>query len=151
VIINLICASTCTQYSTEVAVPVPNNNGFGAGPDPIATVQDVPYSLTPRTTGIIGIAGPPAPPSQPGSSPVIFYSAGQTVPVVVNGAAACSFDTQVTGGDYVVASPNNGGYCASAGTTMPASGQILGIALGTNGMSSFGAPFAQTIILGAGH
>jgi hypothetical protein len=153
VTINLICASTCTQYALQVVVPAPNPGAHNPQPpDPIGKVQDVPNNFPPQTTGIIGIAGPPAAPNQPGFVAPITYSAGQVVPVIVNGPVACQFDTQVTGGDYVVGSTINvGGFCASVGKTRPTSGQIIGIALGTNGLGSFGGPWAQTIVLGAGH
>jgi hypothetical protein len=71
--------------------------------------------------------------------------------VIVNGPVACQFDNQVVGGDYVVPSPYNGGFCHSVGPTLPTSGQILGLALSANGPKSFGAPFFQTILLGAAH
>jgi len=150
IIVNLICASTCSQYAPQVQVPQGDPSSFDGPFDLISKVQDAPY-FPPTTTGIIGIAGPAAPPSPPGSAAGIIYSAGQTVPVIVNGLVACQFDNQVVGGDYVVPSPYNGGYCHSAGQTVPTSGQILGLALAANGPDSFGSPFAETILLGAAH
>jgi hypothetical protein len=116
-------------------------------PNLVSKVNDAPLGTA---TGIIGIAGPAGtiPPPAFGSGGII-YTAGQTVPVIVNGLVNCQFDTQVLGGDYVQPSSNNGGFCSSAGHSYPASGQIIGIALSANGPESFGSPFAQTILLGA--
>jgi hypothetical protein len=147
-IINLICASICSQYAPQIQVAAPGSPSEPpfTGVDTISKVQDAPAGTT---AGIIGIAGPPAPISPPGSAGGIIYSAGQTVPVIVNGMVACQFDTQVVGGDFVQPSSNNIGFCSSAGQTYPASGPVLGIALSANGPGSFGSPFAETIVLGA--
>jgi hypothetical protein len=112
----------------------------------ISKVADAPLGTT---SGIIGIAGPAAAPAPNSFASVTYYTAGQTVPVIVSGAVGCQFDNQVIGGDYVLLSPNNPGSCRSAGSTYPASGKVLGLALSANGPESFGAPFAQAIVLGA--
>ena len=146
--INLVCNSYCSQSLLEVLVPVGDQNN----PDQIAKVNDAGYTIT---NGIIGVAGPVGtiPPPYFGSSG-ITYSAGQTVPVYVQGLVNCAFDNQSIAGDLVQASPYNGGYCHDAGPTFPSSGQVIGIALSANGPESFGQPFAQTILLfggGSGH
>ncbi len=147
VIVNLVCASLCTQYAPQIQVAQGNSSN---GTNLVSQVTDAPSSVT---TGIIGIAGPPG--------PVIFnhgfgpngitYVAGQTVPVIVNGMVSCQFDNQVVGGDYVAPSTFNSGFCHSVGPTLPVSGQILGLALSANGPGSFGQPFAQSILFGTGH
>jgi len=107
-------------------------------------------SNTSVLNGIIGIAGPPGPPAYPFGSAGTVYSAGQTVPVYINGAVACQFDNQTTAGDYVQASPYNNGFCHDVGPTYPTSNQVIGLALSANGPESFGQPFAQTILLFGG-
>jgi hypothetical protein len=69
------------------------------------------------------------------------------VPVYFSGVVNCSFDNQAVPGHYVQPSSNNGGYCADAGSTLPTSGVILGIALSYNGAQSLGAPFSVPILL----
>lgn len=61
--------------------------------------------------------------------------------IAVSGQANCVFDGFVGGsaglgtvaGDYVQISPNVAGDCTDAGSTLPASGQIVGRVLSTNG------------------
>jgi hypothetical protein len=142
--VNFVCASTCSQYGLVVLVPVGSVNN----PNQLAKVQD---ASTSNTTGVIGIAGPAGtiPPPTFGS-PGIIYSTGQTVPVIIQGIVNCSFDTQSTAGDFIQNSTFNGGYCHDVGSTYPASGQVIGIALTANGPESFGSPFAQTILVFGG-
>src|SRR5579875_1439221 len=49
------------------------------------------------------------------------------------GQASCSFDGAVTARDYVQASPTVAGDCHDAGSSLPLSGQIIGIAMGSIG------------------
>ena len=142
--INFACSSMCSQYLLEVLVPVGDVNT----PDRIARVNDASFTTT---NGVIGIAGPPGtiPPPAFGSDGII-YSAGQTVPVYTQGIVNCGFDNQVVAGDFIQASSFNNGYCHDVGSSFPASGQVIGIALSANGPGSFGAPFAQTILLYGG-
>lgn len=141
--INLICANTCTQYGLQALVPV----GNGAL-NQVAMTND----STTTSSLIIGIAGPPGV-TYNGFSVTSYtiYGAGQTVPVAIGSLAGCQFDTQVVPGDYIVNSPYNNGFCSSAGPTRPTSQQIIGVAMSANGPSSFGQPFAQTIMLFGGN
>lgn len=50
-----------------------------------------------------------------------------------SGIASCVFDGATTAGDYVQISSGTNGDCTDAGSTLPTSGQILGIVLTTNG------------------
>jgi hypothetical protein len=80
--------------------------------------------------GVIGIAQSTA-------------TAGNPVEVAISGKAICQFDaTAVTAGDYVQISSVTAGNCHDAGSTRPASGQILGFAL-----SSGSAGTTQTVRL----
>jgi hypothetical protein len=124
-----------------------------AGSGPGASVQVTDSNLT-STTRTIGIAGPfpnissttPQNSAVP-AGPYLTFSAGQTVPVTIGGLALCQFDNQIQPGDYIAASTFNTGFCHSVGSTVPASDQIVGVALSENGPGSFGQPFAQVILL----
>jgi hypothetical protein len=52
--------------------------------------------------------------------------------ITTGGIAACAFDAAVTAGDYIQPSKATAGSCASAGTTRPASGAVLGYAMTTS-------------------
>jgi hypothetical protein len=81
-------------------------------------------AATATTGGVIGIA----------QSTV---SAGSSVEVATNGKATCQFDaTAVTAGDYVQISSTTAGDCHDAGSTRPASGQMIGFALATGSAST---------------
>jgi hypothetical protein len=75
--------------------------------------------------GVIGIATSTA-------------AAGNSVEVATEGKVTCQFDAAaaVSAGDYVQASTTTAGDCTDAGATRPASGQIIGFALGTGAASS---------------
>jgi len=81
-------------------------------------------AATTTTSGVVGIA----------QSTV---SAGSSVEVATSGKATCQFDaTAVTAGDYVQISSTTAGDCHDAGSTRPASGQIIGFALATGSAST---------------
>ena len=139
--VNFVCANTCTQYGLQVLVPVGDQNNANL----VAQVTDTSIS----GSWTVGIAGPPGPVVfnhgfGPGG---ITYTAGQTVPVAVAGVASCQFDNPVVGGDFIQVSTFNSGFCHSAGAAYPSNSQVVGIALTANGPGSFGQPFAQSILL----
>lgn len=151
--VGLICSSTCSQYLLETTVPGNANIcgsyggygfcdidiGFGVGQE--AFVNDAGIG-----NQVIGInMSPGGGPSNGGLS-----TAGQTVQLATVGAALCAFDDQTAAGDFVVASPYNGGYCNDVGTTYPSSGQVIGIALAQNTLGSFGWPFPVPVLLFGG-
>jgi hypothetical protein len=49
------------------------------------------------------------------------------------GQEACIFDNGTTAGDYVQISSSSGGECHDSGSSLPASGQVVGRVLSTNG------------------
>lgn len=53
--------------------------------------------------------------------------------VAIAGQASCAFDGATTAGDFVVASTSVAGDCSDAGATVPATVQVLGYVLSTNG------------------
>ncbi len=77
-------------------------------------------ATTSTLTGIVGIASATA-------------SAGSPLAVSAYGTAACVFDGPTTAGDYIQASASVAGNCHDAGPIYPASNQILGFVLSTNG------------------
>ena len=137
------CNSSCSQYSLQTIIPVtgpvqPQWFSWQTQANAVPQLHDAwTGNYVPLVNGILGIATNAA-------------TAGQTVTVSTSGTALCAFDNQVNAGDYVQASPYNGGFCHSNGTTYPTSNQIIGIALSANGPYSFGAPFAQTVLLYGG-
>jgi len=64
-------------------------------------------------------------------------TAGDSVQIATSGIATCQFDaTAVTAGDYVQISSTNAGYCHGAGSTRPASAQIIGFVPATGSAST---------------
>lgn len=53
--------------------------------------------------------------------------------MAIAGQASCAFDGATTAGDFVVASTSVAGDCSDAGATVPATVQVLGYVLSTNG------------------
>ena len=86
-------------------------------------------TLTTDTNGAIGI---------------VISGAGTTGPaqIQLSGYTTCQFDGATTAGDYVQISPNTLGFCFDAGASPPASGEVIGRVLGTNG-----APGLYSVIL----
>lgn len=62
--------------------------------------------------------------------------------VAVQGFATCEFDGATTAGHYVQASSSVAGQCTDAGASTPASGQVLGLIMTTNG-----GPGAYSVLL----
>jgi Collagen triple helix repeat (20 copies) len=54
---------------------------------------------------------------------------GVNATVQFSGPLSCKFDTTVTAGDYVQGSDLHNGWCKDAGSSYPASNQVIGIAL----------------------
>ncbi len=54
---------------------------------------------------------------------------GVNATVQFSGPVSCKFDTTVTAGDYVQGSDLHNGWCKDAGSSYPASNQVIGIAL----------------------
>ena len=77
-------------------------------------------ALTSSTKGVIGICT-----SGCGTS--------GTGTVVISGQVNCIFDGATAAGDYVTASTTSAGECHDAGGTFPASSEVLGQVLSTNG------------------
>jgi hypothetical protein len=99
----------------------------------VSGASEATNAATTTTGGVIGIAAS-------------TQSAGNPVQVAVIGLATCQFDaTATTAGDYVQISSATAGDCHDAGSTRPASGQIIGFVLGSGSASS-----TQTVRLFSG-
>lgn len=107
-----------------------NNTSTGTVVNELAILTGAPstatVATTGSTTGVIGLVVSGA--GTTGNSR-IFVTRGMV--------GACVFDaTAVTAGDYVVASTTTGGTCHDAGSTRPASLQVIGIAQASGAASS---------------
>lgn len=107
-------------------IALTNNTGTGTIVYSLTKLTGAPSTGTPAaisdTGGIVGICV-----SGCGNS-------GQAT-IQQSGGAICNFDGATTAGDYVQNSSTVGGSCHDAGSTYPASGQVIGRVESTNGTS----------------
>jgi hypothetical protein len=103
------------------------NAAGGTSANMLAKLTGAPSTaVTPLTTDTRGIVG------------IVVGGAGTsgTAQIAFDGVASCIFDNGTTAGDYVSISSTTAGDCHDAGTAIPTSGQILGLVLSTNVLSS---------------
>jgi hypothetical protein len=104
------------------------NSGSGTALYKLAVLTGAPSTaVTAATTATAGVIG------------VVQSGAGTTgsAQIAYAGAATCAFDaTATTAGDYVQISSTVAGKCHDVGTTLPTSGEVLGIVTASGAASS---------------
>jgi hypothetical protein len=110
--------------TSAISKSITNEGSTGTTVNKLAKLTGAPstaiIAATTDTNGIIGIVS-----SGAGTS--------GNAQVIQSGIASCAFDGATTAGHYVQISPSVAGDCTDAGAAYPASGQILGRVLSTNG------------------
>lgn len=110
--------------ATSFAFPMANASSTGTTLNKLAKLTGAPSTAviagTSDTSGIIGL---------------VIAGAGTTgtAQIATSGLASCVFDGATTAGNYVQISSGTAGDCHDAGASLPASGQIIGRVLSTNG------------------
>ena len=108
----------------NLRVKYPNASTTGTTLNRLAKLTGAPSSAiitaTTDTTGAVGIVAAGA-----GTS--------GTAEIAFTGKASCEFDGATTAGNYVQISATTAGKCHDAGTSVPGSGQVIGVVTATNG------------------
>lgn len=105
-------------------IQIPNASVTGTTVNKLAKLTGSPSTVViTATTDTGGIKG------------IVVSGAGVTglAAIAINGQASLAFDGATTAGDYVQNSPTTAGDGHDAGASCPASGQVLGRVLSTNG------------------
>lgn len=121
------CSGTCSIGFLQKLVSY-NNGTQGQS-------ARVTNNTTSNLTGIVGVATSNA-------------TTGLPVTVAISGSASCMFSSAVNQGDFVQASGSTAGNCNDAGSTFPATNQVVGVALSGSNSGSTGT--YQTVYLFSG-
>jgi hypothetical protein len=109
---------------TPLVIKVANTSPTGTTVNKLAKLTGAPSTaLIAATTDTAGVAG------------IVVLGAGTTGNAFIarSGIASCVFDGATTAGDYVQISSSTAGDCHDAGSSLPATGQLIGRVLSTNG------------------
>lgn len=116
-----------TGANSGIETRFTNAGVTGTANDKLAILTGAPSTVktaaTTDTTGVVGICV--------GATGTCGTSGQATI--LISGLGSCVFDGATTAGDYVQISSTAAGDCHDAGATFPASGQVIGRVLSTNG------------------
>lgn len=119
---------TTVLNASSLIETLPNDSGTGTTANKLViytTGATVKVAATTDTSDVVGIC----------VSGITGTSCGTSgnASVAIAGQAQCVFDGATTAADFVVASTTAAGDCHDAGATVPATVQVLGVVLSTNG------------------
>lgn len=132
--------TTCGGGGGAPTITVPNAGSTGTTVNTLAKLTGTGTAVITATTDTSGAIG------------IVTSGAGTTgsATIQTQGTVSCVFDGATTANDYVQISSTTVGDCKDAGATYPASGEVLGQVLSTNGSGGTYSMILYGIGIGGG-